>query len=116
MYSWSIVNNFVIDVYCRCLEILCQIAFSSVANYFGSYGKKQFGTKSTEDINNKVVNYRISSHIIKQCGFEPATFECGFKDTKKYRIRVSVLFGVCTKKLMNMKMRKMKNEKVCYKV
>ena len=23
--SWSIANNFVIDFYCRCLEILCQI-------------------------------------------------------------------------------------------
>jgi hypothetical protein len=42
-YSWSIanndptrdfiVNNFVIGVYCRCVEILCQIAFSSIANY-----------------------------------------------------------------------------------
>ena len=45
-YSWSIVNNFVIGVYCRCLEILCQIAFSSIANYFRSYRKKQFGIKS----------------------------------------------------------------------
>ena len=26
VYSWSIANNFVIDVYCRCLHILCQIA------------------------------------------------------------------------------------------
>ena len=26
VYSWSIGNNFVIDIYCRCLEILCQIA------------------------------------------------------------------------------------------
>ena len=26
VYSWSIANNFVIDVYCRCLEISCQIA------------------------------------------------------------------------------------------
>ena len=26
VYSWSIANNFVIDVYCRCLENLCQIA------------------------------------------------------------------------------------------
>ena len=34
VYSWSIANNFVIVVYCRCLEILSQIAFSSVANYF----------------------------------------------------------------------------------
>ena len=24
--SWSIANNLVIDFYCRCLEILCQIA------------------------------------------------------------------------------------------
>ena len=24
--SWSIANNFVIDFYCRCLDILCQIA------------------------------------------------------------------------------------------
>ena len=29
-YSWSIANNFVIDVYCRCLENLCQIASSSI--------------------------------------------------------------------------------------
>jgi hypothetical protein len=43
LYSWSIANNFVIDVYCRCLETLCQIAFSSTANYFRSYRKKQFG-------------------------------------------------------------------------
>ena len=26
VYSWSIANDFVIDFYCRCLEILCQIA------------------------------------------------------------------------------------------
>ena len=26
VYSWSIANNFGIDVYCRCLEIFCQIA------------------------------------------------------------------------------------------
>ena len=26
VYSWSIAINFVIDVYCRCLEMLCQIA------------------------------------------------------------------------------------------
>ena len=45
-YGWSIANNFVIDVYCRCLEILYQIAFSRVANYFRSYRKKQFGIKS----------------------------------------------------------------------
>ena len=30
VYSWSIANNFVIGFYCRCLEILCQIAFSTV--------------------------------------------------------------------------------------
>ena len=29
----SIANNFVIGVYCICLEILSQIAFSSIANY-----------------------------------------------------------------------------------
>ena len=46
VYSWSIANNFVIDVYCRCLEILCQIAFSSIANYFRFYRKKQFGIES----------------------------------------------------------------------
>ena len=34
VYSWSMANNFVIDFNCRCLEILCQIALSSVANYF----------------------------------------------------------------------------------
>ena len=39
-YSWSIANNFVIGVYCRCLEILCQIAFSSTANDFRFYRKK----------------------------------------------------------------------------
>ena len=42
----SIANNFVIGVYCRCLEILSQIAFSSVANYFRIYRKKQFGIES----------------------------------------------------------------------
>ena len=36
VYSWSIANNFFIGLYCRCLEILCQIAFSSIANYFRS--------------------------------------------------------------------------------
>ena len=46
VYSWSIANNFVIDVFCRCLEILCQIAFRSVANCFRSYRKKVFGLKS----------------------------------------------------------------------
>ena len=46
VYSWFITNNFVISVYCRCLEILCQIAFSSVANYFRFYRKKQFGIES----------------------------------------------------------------------
>ena len=45
-YSWSIANNIVIDVYCRCLEILYQIAFSRIANYFRSYRKKQFGIES----------------------------------------------------------------------
>ena len=77
VYSWSIVNNFVIGVFCRCLEILCQIAFSSIANYFRSYRKKQFGIKSvasTVDTNNKVVNYRISSKIIKQCRKKRADF------------------------------------------
>ena len=39
-YSWFIANNFVIGVYCRCLEILCQIAFSSISNYFRFYRKK----------------------------------------------------------------------------
>ena len=45
VYSWSIANNFVIDFYCRCLEILCQIALSGVANYFRSYSLLQFGIK-----------------------------------------------------------------------
>ena len=45
-YSWFIANNFVIGFYCRCLEILCQIAFSSIANYFRFYRKKQFGIES----------------------------------------------------------------------
>ena len=44
--SWSIANNFVIDFYHRCLEILCQIAQSSLANYFRSYSLLQFGIKS----------------------------------------------------------------------
>ena len=43
LYSWSIDNNFVIGFYCRCLEILCQTAYSSIANYFRSYRKNQFG-------------------------------------------------------------------------
>ena len=46
VYSWSIANNFVIGVHCRYLETLSQIAFSSVANYFRSYRKKQFGIES----------------------------------------------------------------------
>ena len=46
VYSWSIVNNFVIDVYCRCLEILCHIALSSIANYSRPYSLLQFGIKS----------------------------------------------------------------------
>ena len=37
VYSWFIANNFVIGVYCRCIESLCQIVFSSIANYFRSY-------------------------------------------------------------------------------
>ena len=43
--SWSIANNFVIDFYCRCLEILCQIALRSVATYFRSYSLLQFAIK-----------------------------------------------------------------------
>ena len=46
VYSWSIANNFVIGFYCRCLEIIYQIAFSSLANYFRADRKKQFGIKS----------------------------------------------------------------------
>ena len=46
VYSWSIANNFVIGVYCRCLEILSQIAFSKVANCFKIYWKMQFGIES----------------------------------------------------------------------
>ena len=46
VYSWSIAKNFAIGFYCRCLDILCQIPFSSIANYFRSYRKKQFGVKS----------------------------------------------------------------------
>ena len=42
----------------------------SIANYFISYSLLQFGINSivdaTVDIYNKVVSYRISSHIIKQ--------------------------------------------------
>ena len=32
VYSYSIANDFDIGFYCICLEILCQIAFSSLAN------------------------------------------------------------------------------------
>ena len=46
VYSWFIANNFVIGFYCRYLEILCQVAFSSVAKYFRFYRKKQFGIES----------------------------------------------------------------------
>ena len=46
VYSWSKANNFVIGFYCSCLQILCQIEFSSLANYFRSYRKKQLGKKS----------------------------------------------------------------------
>ena len=46
VYSWSIANNFVIYVYYRYLEILCQIALSSIANYFRSDSLLQFGIKS----------------------------------------------------------------------
>ena len=70
MYSWSIANNFVIGFYCRCLNILCQIAFSNLVNYFRPYRKNQFGIKSVGTYSrqyNKVVSYRISSKIIKQC-------------------------------------------------
>ena len=66
VYSWSIANNFVIDVYCRYLEILCQIAQSSIANYFGSYSLLQFGIKSMGIYSRrlyKVVSYIISNHI-----------------------------------------------------
>ena len=35
-----------IGFYCRCIEILCQIKFSSLANYFRSYSILQFGIKS----------------------------------------------------------------------
>ena len=41
-----IANNFVTTVYCRCLEISCQIASSSIANYFRSYSLLKFGIKS----------------------------------------------------------------------
>ena len=60
VYSWSIANNFVIDVYCRCLEILCQIALSSIANYFRSYSLLQFGIKSI-GINNKVITLQTQT-------------------------------------------------------
>ena len=68
LYSWSIANNFVEGFYCRCLDILCQIAFSSVANYFRSYRKSNLVQNlqaSTVDVYNKVVSYRISSKSIK---------------------------------------------------
>ena len=55
------VHNFVIGFigfYCRCLEILCQIALSSIANYFRSYRKKQFGIRYFAiEVYNKVVSY-----------------------------------------------------------
>ena len=46
----SIVNNFVINVYWRCLQVLCQIALRSIANYFRSYRKKSFGIKSADQL------------------------------------------------------------------
>ena len=45
-YSWFIANNFVISVYCRYLEILCKIAFNSIANYFRFYRKKYVSIES----------------------------------------------------------------------
>ena len=54
---WSIANNFVIGVYFRCLEILSQIAFSSIANYFRIYRKKQFGIESLVGSLNSVECY-----------------------------------------------------------
>ena len=57
----SIANNFVIGFYRKCLEILFQIAFSSLANYFRSYSVLQFGIKSvgiysTVEVYNKAVS------------------------------------------------------------
>ena len=49
VYSWSIAKHFVLDIYRRCLQILCQIAFSSIANYFRSYRKRQFGLFQTQE-------------------------------------------------------------------
>ena len=48
VYSWSIANNFSVGFYCRCLEILCQIALSCLANYFISYSLLQIGIKSVD--------------------------------------------------------------------
>jgi hypothetical protein len=57
----SKANNFVIGFYRKCLEILCQIVFSSLANYFRSYRILQFGIKSvgiysTVEVNNEAVS------------------------------------------------------------
>ena len=60
VYSWFIANNFVIGFYCRCLEILCQIALSSIANYFRFYRKKQFGIESV----GKGVSWATYSELI----------------------------------------------------
>ena len=65
-YNWSIANNFVIGVYCRWLEILSQIAFSSVANYFRSYRRKQFGIESA-GIYSSVMQPNDFSFIAKVC-------------------------------------------------
>ena len=54
VYSWSIANSFVIGFYSRCLEILCQIAFRNLANYFRVYRKKQFGIKSVGIYNRRL--------------------------------------------------------------
>ena len=60
--SWSIANNF------RCLEILCQIAQSSLTNYFKSYCLLQFGIKSLGIYNikayvsQKILNWHSLRH------------------------------------------------------
>ena len=59
----------------RCLEILCQIAFNSIANYFRSYRKSNLVKNlqvSTVDIYTKVVIYRISSKIIASVLLSPS--------------------------------------------
>ena len=78
-YSWSIANNFVIGVYCRCLQILCQIEFSSIDNYFRSYRKKKFGIKSVGIYSRRMVegnfNLGLFNPKLQPQTLQPQTFQ-----------------------------------------